>query len=57
MIPQSFGSTRFTGVRFHILRDPEARWRVGAAWRRADTNPLIARFLALLKNEVKSLRT
>jgi DNA-binding transcriptional LysR family regulator len=57
LIPQSFGSTHFTGVRFHTLRDPEARWRVGAAWRKADSNPLIARFLALLKAEVKSLRT
>jgi DNA-binding transcriptional LysR family regulator len=57
MIPQSFGSTHFTGVRFHILRDAEARWRVGAAWRKADANPLIVRFLALLKSEVKSSAT
>jgi DNA-binding transcriptional LysR family regulator len=48
MIPQSFGTTRFAGVRFHILKDPEARWKVGAAWRKGDANPLIQRFLALL---------
>jgi DNA-binding transcriptional LysR family regulator len=53
MIPQSFGTTRFAGVRFHILEDREARWAVGAAWRQGDTNPLLHRFLALLKREVK----
>lgn len=52
MIPQSFGTTRFAGVRFHILEDPAARWKVGAAWRKGDTNPLIHRFLALLNPEV-----
>lgn len=53
MIPQSFGSTQFAGVRFHILQDPEARWKVGAAWRRGDTNPLLHRFLTMLKPEVE----
>jgi DNA-binding transcriptional LysR family regulator len=53
MIPQSFGTSRFAGVRFHILKDREARWSVGAAWRKGDTNPLLHRFLALLKPEAK----
>lgn len=48
MIPESFGHTHFTGVRFHRLKDVEARWKVGAAWRRKDPNPLLHRFLALL---------
>ena len=52
MIPQSFGTTRFAGVRFHILKDPAARWKVGAAWRKGDTNPLVHRFLVLLNPEV-----
>jgi hypothetical protein len=37
MIPGSFG-TGFAGVRFHRLDDKEARWSVGAAWRKGDTN-------------------
>lgn len=56
MIPQSFGTSRFAGVRFHILKDREAQWSVGAAWRKGDTNPLLHRFLALLKSEVKKGR-
>jgi DNA-binding transcriptional LysR family regulator len=53
MIPQSFGSTPFGGLRFHPLKDREARWKVGAAWRKGDSNPLLHRFLDLLKREVK----
>lgn len=52
MIPQSFGTTRFAGVRFHTLKDADARWEVGAAWRKGDPNPLVHRFLALLTSEV-----
>lgn len=52
MIPQSFGTTRFAGVRFHILKEPAARWKVGAAWRKGDPNPLIHRFLAFLDPEI-----
>ena len=54
MIPQSFGTTHFSGLQFHKLKDPEARWKVGAAWHKGDTNPLLQRFLALLKTEVKA---
>lgn len=54
MIPQSFGASRFAGIRFHILKDREARWEVGAAWRKGDENPVLHRFLTLLKREVKS---
>lgn len=52
MIPQSFGSSRFAGVRFHIFKDEEARWTVAAAWRKEDPNPLLHKFLALLKPEM-----
>ncbi|HEY8901138.1 MAG TPA: LysR family transcriptional regulator [Chthoniobacterales bacterium] len=51
MIPQSFGTSRFAGVRFHILEDAEAGWSVGAAWREGDPNPVLYRFLDLLKVE------
>ncbi len=53
VIPESFGESRFAGVRFHRIKDPEAGWSVGAAWRRGDTNPLLHRFLGLLKPEMK----
>jgi DNA-binding transcriptional LysR family regulator len=56
IIPQSFGTTHFAGLRFHTLREAEARWKVGAAWRRNDTNPLLLRFLAMLQSEVRSAR-
>ena len=49
LIPQSVGTTRFAGVRFHLLKDQEARWFVGAAWRKGDSNPVLHRFLALLR--------
>jgi len=53
LIPQSFGTSRFAGVRFHILKDREARWSVEAAWRKGDSNPVLHRFLELLKRERK----
>lgn len=53
LIGESFGTTHFAGVKFHTLRDPEARWEVGAAWRPADSNPVLHRFLALLRREVE----
>lgn len=56
MIPQSFGTSRFAGVRFHILKDAGARWTVGAAWRKGDTNSLLHRFLSLLKPEMSKIR-
>ncbi len=56
MIPESFAGTRFPGVRFHPLRDVEAKWRVGAAWRKGDPNPLLARFLQLLQQDVRKNR-
>ena len=56
LIPQSFGTTQFAGVRFHKLKDREAGWRVGAAWRKADSNPLLHRFLGLLRPELRRQR-
>jgi DNA-binding transcriptional LysR family regulator len=53
LIGQSFGTSHFAGVKFHTLKDPEARWEVGAAWRKGDSNPVLHRFLSLLRREVK----
>ena len=54
MIPESFGINRFQGIRAHHLVDKAAAWTVAAAWRKDDPNPLIQRFLGLLKTEVAS---
>jgi DNA-binding transcriptional LysR family regulator len=53
-IPESVGNTRFPGIKVHAIRDKDAAWSVGAAWRKGDTNPALARFLKLLKDEVKN---
>jgi DNA-binding transcriptional LysR family regulator len=52
VIPQSFCTPPIDGIRYHPLRDADARWSVGATWRRGDTNPLLHRFLNLLKLEI-----
>jgi DNA-binding transcriptional LysR family regulator len=52
LIPKSFGTAHITGVRIHDLDDPEASWAVSAAWRRGDTNPVLKRFIELLREEI-----
>ena len=52
MIPESFSINRFPGVRTHHLTDKAAAWTVAAAWRKDDPNPLIPKFLVLLKSEL-----
>jgi DNA-binding transcriptional LysR family regulator len=54
LIPQSFGTAHITGVRVHELDDPEASWAVSAAWRRGDSNPVLKRFIELLREEIAS---
>jgi DNA-binding transcriptional LysR family regulator len=53
LIPQSFGTAHIKGVRVHELNDPAASWAVSAAWRRDDTNPVLKRFIELLREELK----
>lgn len=53
IIPESFWSSRFEGVRSHRLRDKDAGWLVSAAWHANDTNPALARFLTLLREDLK----
>jgi DNA-binding transcriptional LysR family regulator len=52
MIPESFPHNRFEGIRTHRITDRAAEWRVAAAWRKDDSNPLIPQFLRLLKPSV-----
>jgi len=54
MIPESFCNNRFQGIRFHNIPGPKSAWSVAAAWRKGDPNPLIARFMGLLKTEIKN---
>lgn len=53
IIPESFWSARFEGLRLHRLRDKEAAWSVSAAWNASDTNPALLRFLSLLKDDLR----
>jgi DNA-binding transcriptional LysR family regulator len=48
-IPESFGGNRFPGIRVHRLPGKEAEWAVGVAWRRGDSNPVLGRFLDLIR--------
>ena len=51
MIPASFPNNRFEGIHTHPISDRAAEWTVAAAWRKGDSNPLIPRFLDLLKTK------
>jgi DNA-binding transcriptional LysR family regulator len=49
LVPASLKDEPLAGLGLHPLRDREARWSVGACWRRRDTNPILRRFLKLLE--------
>jgi DNA-binding transcriptional LysR family regulator len=55
IIPESSWSRRFGGLRIHALQERAALWTVGAVWRRRDSNPVLHRFLDLLRSEVKAV--
>jgi len=54
LVPESQLRTWIEGVTVHSIEDPEARWQVGAAWRREKSNPLTAEFLALLREDLSN---
>ncbi|HTI71730.1 MAG TPA: LysR family transcriptional regulator [Candidatus Limnocylindria bacterium] len=54
VIPQSFRMSRFTGIWLSPLAGPDAEWSVGAAWRRGDSNPLLHRFLELIRRDTRT---
>ncbi len=53
IIPESFWNSRLEGVRLHRLKEKDAGWKVGAVWHAGDTNPALARFLGLLRQDMK----
>jgi DNA-binding transcriptional LysR family regulator len=53
VIPESFWNSRLEGVRLHRLKEKDAGWKVGAVWHAGDTNPALARFLGLLRQDMK----
>ncbi|HVJ45017.1 MAG TPA: LysR family transcriptional regulator [Luteolibacter sp.] len=55
VIPESFWSSRLEDVRLHAIKDREAGWQVSAGWHAGDTNPALAKFLGLLREEVKAV--
>lgn len=55
-ISQAFGATQFPGVQYHLLRDAAAHWHVSAAWRKGDDNPILHRFLDLIRKESRIAR-
>lgn len=52
IIPESFVTRRVEGITLQPLKEAAAAWKVGAVWRRHDSNPVLRRFLELLKSEV-----
>jgi DNA-binding transcriptional LysR family regulator len=53
VIPESFWSSRLEGVRLHQLKEKDADWQVSAAWHPGDSNPALAKFLGLLREDLK----
>jgi DNA-binding transcriptional LysR family regulator len=52
LMPESFWTSRFAGIRLHPIREKAAEWQVCAAWRKDDTNPVLHKFLDLLRKEL-----
>lgn len=53
VVPSTVTATRVEGVGYLPLEVPEARWRVGAAWRPGPPEPIRDAFLALLRDELQ----
>lgn len=56
IIPETFVTRRVEGITIQPLQEEAAAWKVGAAWRRHDSNPALRRFLGLLKSEIGDAR-
>jgi DNA-binding transcriptional LysR family regulator len=52
VVPISACRAGIKGVQVHPISDKEARWTVGAAWRKGEKSVLVASFLELLKKEL-----
>ncbi len=51
IVPQGSAHLSREGVRFHALREPEAKWGIGIAWRRSVENPALRNFIDLVEPE------
>ncbi len=49
LVPASLKDEPLAGLGLHPVRDREARWFVGASWRRRNSNPALQRFLRLVR--------
>lgn len=56
MIPQSLWPDGMPGLDLHRITEKRAVWKVAAAWRRGDTNPVLAHLLRLLPKSVSKAR-
>jgi DNA-binding transcriptional LysR family regulator len=53
-VPESIVHAAMDGVRIVRLTQRTATWSVGAVWKRADGNPLLLRFVELLRKEIQA---
>lgn len=51
LVPESVANLRRPGVIYRPLADSQAGIELGIAWRRDDTNPVLANFLSLLQSQ------
>lgn len=49
LVPRSLEDEPLMGLGLYPVRDREARWSVGACWRRRNTNPALRSFLKLME--------
>jgi len=54
LVPASLKDEPLAGLGLHPVRAREARWSVGACWRRRNTNPALRRFLKLMEGSRRS---
>lgn len=53
VIPESMWQNTFTGVTSHRIAQRDAAWSVSAVWRAGDTNPVLAKFLEMLRSSIR----
>jgi len=54
LVPASLKDEPLIGLGLHPVRDREARWSVGACWRRRNTSPVLRSFLKLVEGSRRS---
>jgi DNA-binding transcriptional LysR family regulator len=56
LVPASLKDEPLAGLGLYPVRDREARWSVGACWRRRNTNPVLSSFLKLMEGARRFVR-